>query len=149
MQILFKWKKQKHLNEKLPWKLPFYLHWLFEDCCRHSGTWNQRWEYSRELTQIFRAVGRFFCQRRMPVVHWTPTLTRLRQTSSCTNVTNELPLHPPTPRFYSDSSQVSRGFTQIVSSPNFIRRLNFNASLQPAPLYQNSFNNTQPWNSED
>jgi hypothetical protein len=26
MQILFKWKNRKHLNEKLLWKLPFYLH---------------------------------------------------------------------------------------------------------------------------
>jgi hypothetical protein len=134
MQILFKWKKQKHLNEKLPWKLPFYLHWLFEDCCRHSGTWNQRWEYSREPTQIFRAVGRFFCQRRMPVVHWTPTLTRLRQTSSFTNVTNEPPL-----LFYSGSSQVLKGFTQIVSSPNLLRRLSFNVSIQPAPSLSEFF----------
>jgi hypothetical protein len=26
MQILFEWKDQKHLNEKLPRKLSFYLH---------------------------------------------------------------------------------------------------------------------------
>ena len=78
MQILFKWKSQKHLNEKLPWKLPFYLHWLFEDWCRHSGTWNQRSVFSRKLTKIFRAVWSFFCQRRMPLFHWIPTLTLRR-----------------------------------------------------------------------
>jgi hypothetical protein len=134
MQILFKWKNRKHLNEKLLWKLPFYLHWLLEDCCRHSGTWSQISVFSTELHQIFRAVRRFFCQRRMPVLHWTPTLTSLSQTSTCTNVTKEPP--PPLLQWF---SQVSTGFPQIVSSPNLIRRLNFNASLKPAPSLSEFF----------